>query len=54
MLIPNPFCRLEALRACAVAVMVLSDSYISSPGYALERDMAIARLLAADQERGEL
>ncbi|KAL6748630.1 hypothetical protein V8C86DRAFT_2873201, partial [Haematococcus lacustris] len=39
-----PLARLEALRQCAVAVMVLSSSYACSQGFGLERDLLLSRL----------
>ncbi|KAJ9533620.1 hypothetical protein QJQ45_026687, partial [Haematococcus lacustris] len=39
-----PLARLEALRQCAVAVMVLSSSYACSHGFGLERDLLLSRL----------
>lgn len=43
-------CRLEALRSCSVAVLVLTQGYVTSSVFGLERDLALARLVAAQRE----
>ena len=44
--------RLEVLRSCAVAVLVLTQSYAKSKAFPKERDMALARLVAAQRQKG--